>query len=76
MIPFQQLMEAQPEWPRCRRLRAGGKGVNDSAIDGCVSSGTVPHTDVHPEVPSLRIPSMVIYQYFNVAALAGEYMEV
>ena len=36
---------------------AGGNGVNDSASDGCVSSATVPHTDVYPEFPSLRIPS-------------------
>jgi hypothetical protein len=46
--------------------RAGGNGVNDSASDGGASSGTVPHTDVHPEFPSLRIPSAVIYEYFKV----------
>jgi hypothetical protein len=26
----------------------------------------VSHTDVHPEFPSLRIPSAVIYQFFKV----------
>ena len=34
--------------------RAGRNGFNDSASDGCASSGTVPHTDVHPEFPPLR----------------------
>ena len=38
--------------------RAGRNGFNDSASDGCASSATVPHTDVHPEFPSLRIPSL------------------
>ncbi len=36
------------------------------ASDGCASSATVPHTDVHPEFPSLRIPSEVIYKFFKV----------
>jgi hypothetical protein len=46
--------------------RAGGNGFNDSASNGCASSATVSHTDVHPEFPSLRIPSAVIYQFFKV----------
>jgi hypothetical protein len=46
--------------------RAGGNGVNGSASDGCASSATVTHTDVHPEFPSLRIPSAVIYRFFRV----------
>ena len=45
---------------------SGRNGFNDSASDGCASSATVPHTDVHPEFPSLRIPSAVIYQFFKV----------
>ena len=45
---------------------AGRNGFNDSASDGCASSATVTHTDVHPEFPSLRIPSAVIYQFFKV----------
>ena len=36
------------------------------ASDGGVSSATVTHTDVHPEFPSLRIPSVVIYKFFKV----------
>ncbi len=44
----------------------GGNGVNDTASDGSVSSDTVTHTDVHPEFPSLRIPSAKIYQFFKV----------
>ena len=47
-------------------MRARGKGFNDRASDGCASSANVPHTDVHPEFPSLRIPSEVIYQFFKV----------
>ena len=47
-------------------VRARGKGFNDRASDGCASSANVPHTDVHPEFPSLRIPSAVIYQFFKV----------
>jgi hypothetical protein len=39
--------------------RARGNGFNDSASNGCASSATVSHTDVHPEFPSLRIPSAV-----------------
>jgi hypothetical protein len=46
--------------------RARGNGFNDSASNGCASSATVSHTDVHPEFPSLRIPSAVIYQFFKV----------
>jgi hypothetical protein len=46
--------------------RAGGNGVNGSASDGCASSATVTHTDVHPEFQSLRIPSAVIYLFFRV----------
>jgi hypothetical protein len=40
--------------------RAGG------ASDGGVSSAKVTHTHVHPEFPSLRIPSAVIYKFFKV----------
>jgi len=40
--------------------RARGNGVNESASDGGASS------DVHPEFPSLRMPSAVIYKYFTV----------
>ncbi len=39
---------------------AGGNGVNDRASNGGASS------DVHPEFPSLRMPSEVIYKYFTV----------
>jgi hypothetical protein len=42
---------------------ARGNSFNDSASDGCASSATSTHTDVHPEFPSLRIPSAVIYQF-------------
>ena len=42
--------------------RAGGAG------DGGVSSATVTHTDVHPEFPSLRILSAVIYKFFKVVS--------
>ena len=42
----------RPWWePDC----AGGNGVNDRASDDGASS------DVHPEFPSLRMPSAVIY---------------
>jgi hypothetical protein len=34
--------------------RTGSNGVNDSASDGCASSATVTHTDVHPENMVLR----------------------
>ncbi len=47
-------------------MHAGGNGFNDSASNGCASSATVSHTDVHPEFLSLRIPSAVIYQFFKV----------
>jgi len=46
--------------------RAGGNGFNDSASNGCASSATVSHTDVHPEFQSLRIPSVVIYKFFKL----------
>ena len=42
------------------------QGRSGVANDGGVSSATVTHTDVHPEFPSLRIPSAVIYQFCKV----------
>jgi hypothetical protein len=40
--------------------------ITGGTSDGGVSSATVTHTDVHPEFPSLRIPSAVIYKFFKV----------
>jgi len=42
------------------------QGRSGVANDGGVSSATVTHTDVHPEFPSLRTPTAVIYKFFKV----------
>jgi hypothetical protein len=50
---------------------ADASRIAHTSIVGGISSATVTHTDVHPEFPSLRIPSAVIYKLREIVLFIG-----